>query len=146
MRLTRSALAVVAVLALLSPSCGSKTRTVKVRGKVFDPRRSLAFNEQTGKLLVTFRKVTDNPAEAVDTRQARVFPDDDAPGRYRFEIDVEPGKYRISVTHYEQFDLTPDGASKKETYKGMFGDKSRIVRDIQESTDDLTIDLSRPEG
>jgi hypothetical protein len=139
MRLTRPALAAVAVSALLCPACGpKKPQAVKVRGKVFDSTpRDLSFNPQTGRLEVNFYKAGDDGSAGEEAVSARVEPDG------RFEAELEPGKYRVGVAHYAVIDFSPD-KEKKETYKGKFaGPKSPIVRDVDGPTDDLDIDLAR---
>jgi hypothetical protein len=141
MRLTRLSLTAVAGLALFCSACSSQGKTVKVRGKVIDPNKDLSFDPLTGRLAVAFHPWTDGPSGPEGAFDAIVSPDG------AFTVTLPPGKYRISVAHYVRTDFSPMGQVKNETYKGQFSaERSLIVRDILESTDDLTIDLSRPEG
>jgi hypothetical protein len=143
MYLTRLALAAAAGLALLCPACGpNKPKPVKVHGKVIDSKgKDLSFDAQTGgRLGVDFYKI-EGDAVSPSPIAARVESDG------RFEADLEPGKYRVSVVHYKRTDFSPDGKVKNETYKGKFsGEKSPIIREITGPTDDLVIDLAKEGG
>jgi hypothetical protein len=135
MRLIVCALAGM-LLAVTAAGCG--TGMLKTKGRLVKGGTPLA-TEEDDVVRVIFMPVVEKGEVVKDYFMAQFNPADGT-----FQVvgkdgkGLPPGKYRISVQHLRK---------KKDLLNGAFGgDTSPFVYDVNASTPELVLDLSRPKG
>ena len=112
---------------------------VKVSGRVTDGGTPLHVDGRDiglGRVVVGFYPIDGEDSELVEVTSADV----DADGNFDVIDGVVPGKYRISVRQWDPYD-TVDRLENR-----FDGTNSKIVRQIDQDTSELNIDVANPDG
>jgi hypothetical protein len=128
---------------------GESGKKVIVKGRVTNNGQALPVKAMVGRLQVTFYRMQDGvDQKLVDPKEAIV---DTETGNFQLKggdgKGIEAGTYRICVCHYDSFPPNPSKPDASDLLKGKFAPgKSPIIRDVNDSSGEIIIDVSKPQG
>jgi hypothetical protein len=122
-------------LGLLLGGCG-RSGKLQTRGRIL--KNGAPFRPSEGDIVrVMFVPIPEGPERVTDFHAAIFHPEDGSfQAAGRDGKGVPPGKYRIAVEHLR---------NRADLLKGAFdAEQSPFIRDVKSPTDEIVIDLAKP--